>query len=184
MLLQEAKLYTTLPNGYGKLLKGLLRGLALRDHIAGLQMIGEDLPQKANRVDLDPAIRDLHGFPVPRITYSSHPFELAASRYFQPRLTAVCTAAPHLNKAAQAVVSGLQGQAGNPLSGTSSTAHIMGTARMGSDPETSVVDPYGRLHELDNVYVGDASVFTSSGGFNPTLTLMALSLRMARHIGG
>jgi choline dehydrogenase-like flavoprotein len=183
MLLQEAKLYTTLPNVYGKLLKGLLRGLALRDHIAGLQMIGEDLPQQANRVDLDPGIRDLHGFPVPRITYSSHRFELAASSYFAPRLTAVCTAAPHLNKEAQAVVSRLQGQAGNPLSGTSSTAHIMGTARMGSNPETSVVDPHGRLHELDNVYVGDASVFASSGGFNPTLTLMALSLRMARHIG-
>ena len=53
---------------------------------------------------------------------------------------------------------------------------------MGENPDTSVVDPHGRLHELDNVYVADASVFVSSGGFNPTLTIMALALRMARHV--
>jgi choline dehydrogenase-like flavoprotein len=58
----------------------------------------------------------------------------------------------------------------------------MGTARMGDDPETSVVDRWGRMHELDNVHVADGSVFVSSGGFNPTLTIMALSLRMARHL--
>jgi choline dehydrogenase-like flavoprotein len=58
----------------------------------------------------------------------------------------------------------------------------MGTARMGDDPETSVVDRWGRMHELDNVHVADGSVFASSGGFNPTLTIMALSLRMARHL--
>jgi choline dehydrogenase-like flavoprotein len=182
LLLEEARLYTGLPNGYGILLKQLLRGLALRDHIAGMQMLGEDLPQHANRVDLDPHVRDLHGLPVPRITYSSHKHELAASAYFGPQLSAICRAAPGINKAAQALVDQLQGQAGNPLSGSNSTAHIMGTARMGDDPDTSVVDPVGRLHELDNVYVADGSVFVSSGGFNPTLTIMALALRMARHV--
>ena len=55
---------------------------------------------------------------------------------------------------------------------------------MGNDARTSVTDRFGRLHELDNVYVGDGSVFTSSGGFNPTLTIMALSLRMAEHVAG
>src|SRR5581483_11361711 len=48
----------------------------------------------------------------------------------------------------------------------------------------SVTDPWGRLHDVDNVYVGDGSVFVTAGGFNPTLTIMALSLRMARHITG
>ena len=168
--------------GYGTLLKDLLRGLALRDHIAGMQLVGEDLPQHANRVDLDPRIRDLHRLPVPRITYSPHRHELAASAYFGPQLSAICRAAPGINRSAQALVDQLQGQAGNPFSGSNSTAHIMGTARMGEDPDTSVVDPVGRLHELDNVYVADASVFASSGGFNPTLTIMALALRMARHL--
>jgi choline dehydrogenase-like flavoprotein len=180
LLLEEAKLYTGLPNGHGTLLKQLLRGLALRDHIAGMQMLGEDLPQHANRVDLDPHVRDFHGLPVPRITYSSHRHELAASAYFGPQLSAICRAAPGINKAAQALVDQLQGQAGNPLSGSHSTAHIMGTARMGNNPDTSVVDPVGRLHELDNIYVADGSAFVSSGGFNPTLTIMALALRMAR----
>jgi choline dehydrogenase-like flavoprotein len=58
----------------------------------------------------------------------------------------------------------------------------MGTARMGDDPGSSVVDRFGRLHELDNVHIADGSVFTSSGGFNPTLTIMALALRAARQI--
>jgi len=60
----------------------------------------------------------------------------------------------------------------------------MGTARMGDDPDTSVVDAFGRVHDFDNLYVADGSVFVSSGGFNPTLTIMALSLRMARHLAG
>jgi choline dehydrogenase-like flavoprotein len=182
LLLEEAQLYTGLPNGYGSTLKSLLRDLALRDHIAGMQMLGEDLPQHANRVDLDPRVRDFHGLPVPRITYSSHRHELAASAHFGPELSAICRAAPGINKAAQALVDQLQGQGGNPLSGPNSTAHIMGTARMGDNPDTSVVDPFGRLHELDNVHIADASVFVSSGGFNPTLTIMALALRMARHL--
>ena len=70
----------------GAALTSALRDLALRDHIAGIQLVGEDLPQEANRVDLDPEIRDLHGLPVPRITHSPHAFERAASAYFAPKL--------------------------------------------------------------------------------------------------
>ena len=184
LLLQEAKLYAGLPNGHGVALKSLLRNLAVRDHIAGIQLLGEDMPQLGNRVDLDPRVRDVHGFPVPRITYSSHPFELAASRHFAPQLAAICRAAPFFDKSAQGIVDQLAGAAGTPLTGPSTTAHIMGTARMGADPRTSVVDAHGRLHELDNVHVADASVFASSGGFNPTLTIMALALRTARHVAG
>jgi hypothetical protein len=88
LLLEEAQLYSGLANGYGIVLKQLLRGLALRDHIGGMQMLGEDLPQHGNRVDLDPHVRDFHGLPVPRITYSSHKHELAASAHFGPQLSA------------------------------------------------------------------------------------------------
>src|SRR5207244_6131151 len=76
------------------------------------------------------------------------------------------------------------GGPGSDLEGPNTTAHIMGTARMGGDPRASVTDRFGRLHDVENVYVGDGSVFVSSGGFNPTLTIMALSLRMAEHVGG
>lgn len=184
-LLAEAGIYTVLPGSWGRPLKEAMRRSALRRHLAGLSMVGEDLPQEANRVDLDPTVRDVYGFPVPRITHSNHPFELAASQYFGPRLGAICASAPDAVAAGWLPVGALAaatGGFGSPYAGPASTAHIMGTARMGADPETSVVDPWGRMHDLDNVYVADGSVFVSSGGFNPTLTIMALSLRMARHL--
>jgi choline dehydrogenase-like flavoprotein len=162
-----------------------MRVSPLRRHLAGLSMVGEDLPQEANRVDLDPTLRDVYGFPVPRITHSSHAFELAASSHFGPRLGGICAAAPGAIAAGWLPVGALaeaSGGFGSPYAGPASTAHIMGTARMGNDPATSVVDRWGRMHELENVYVADGSVFVSSGGFNPTLTIMALSLRMARHL--
>jgi choline dehydrogenase-like flavoprotein len=55
---------------------------------------------------------------------------------------------------------------------------------MGNNPKTSVVDAWGRAHDLDNLYLADGSVFATSGGFNPSLTIMALSLRMARKLAG
>jgi choline dehydrogenase-like flavoprotein len=64
------------------------------------------------------------------------------------------------------------------------TAHVMGTARMGHEPRTSVTDALGRLHDVPNVVVADGSVFVTSGGANPTLTIMALALRAAREISG
>lgn len=186
-LVEEAGLYTALPNAWGASLKQAMRTSSLRRHLAGLSMVGEDLPQEANRIDLDPTLRDVYGFPVPRITHTSHPFELAASTYFGPRLGEICASAPGAVAAGWLPVGALAettGGFGSPYAGPASTAHIMGTARMGDDPETSVVDRWGRMHELDNVHVADGSVFVSSGGFNPTLTIMALSLRMARHLTG
>jgi choline dehydrogenase-like flavoprotein len=62
--------------------------------------------------------------------------------------------------------------------------HHIGTARMGRDPRTSVVDSHCRLHEADNVYVMGAAVFPTSGQANPTLTIVALALRLADHLKG
>jgi choline dehydrogenase-like flavoprotein len=55
---------------------------------------------------------------------------------------------------------------------------------MGSDPTTSVVDPDGRFHEIENLLCADSSVFATSAGYNPTLTLVALSIRAARLLTG
>ncbi|MEM5310486.1 GMC family oxidoreductase [Paraburkholderia sp. JHI869] len=62
--------------------------------------------------------------------------------------------------------------------------HHIGTARMGHDARTSVVDADCRLHEADNVYVAGAAVFPTSGQANPTLTIVALALRLAGHLKG
>jgi len=183
-LLMEAQLYAALPNVRGATFKQMLRDVALRDHLGAIQLVGEDMPQEANRVDLDPGLRDVYGFPIPRITHSQHQFELAASQYFAPRLVAVCQAAPGSESAAISAIPLVPGGPGSGIAGANSTAHIMGTCRMGVDPGSSVVDAFGRMHEVENVYVADGSVFVSSGGFNPTLTIMALALRMARHLAG
>ena len=186
-LLGEAQIYASLPGIWGKALKNLLRQSIFRAHLAGLSMVGEDMPQEANVVDLDPQVRDVHGLPVPRITYSAHRHELAASAFYGPKLQAICQAAPGAVASGTVPVGVLEqetGGFGSPLAGPASTAHIMGTARMGEDPAKSVTDPWGRLHDVENVYVADGSVFVSAGGFNPTLTIMALSLRMARHLSG
>jgi len=60
--------------------------------------------------------------------------------------------------------------------------HVCGTCRFGTDPKTSVLDPQNRAHEVDNLYVVDASFFPSSTGINPSLTIAANALRVAAHV--
>ncbi|MFL5901109.1 MAG: GMC oxidoreductase, partial [Solirubrobacterales bacterium] len=186
-LLPEAQLYAAASGVWGVAHKSLMRQSPFRAHVAGLSLVGEDMPQEANVVDLDPKIKDVYGFPVPRITRTPHKHEQAASAYFGPELQAICQASPGCVSAAYLPV-GIAADAGVPgsdaLAGQAATAHIMGTARMGTEPAHSVTDAYSRVHEIDNLYVGDGAVFPTAAGMNPTLTIMAMSLRMARHIGG
>lgn len=185
-LLDEAKAYASV-GLRGRALKDALRDVALRDHLASMTMIAEDLPQDDNRVDLDPDVRDFHGLPVPRISYSPHRFEQVAARHFGARMAEIVDAtdgawlaspAPSDDQPRPGAAADEQGQ------GPFATAHILGTARMGDDPRRSVTDAYGRLHDVPNIVVADGSVFASSGGANPTLTIMALSLRAARELCG
>jgi choline dehydrogenase-like flavoprotein len=181
-LLEEAKAYAR-AGLRGKALKAALRELALREHVASMTMIGEDLPQRENRVDLDPEIRDFHGVPAPRVSYSPHRFERAAAAFASERLGALVQATGGAWLATPAD-SGDEPRPGGAHEGQGpfGSAHVLGTARMGSDPRTSVTDAFGRLHEVPNVVVADGSVFPTSGGANPTLTIMALALRAARAI--
>jgi choline dehydrogenase-like flavoprotein len=159
--------------GYGAPHKKLMEAGLLHARTAGSQLIHQDLPQADNRVDLDPSVRDFHGNPAARITYSPHQHEKAAAIYLGARMQAIHQLAP-----------GAVGAAIIPMpllnDGITYTAHLAGTARMGTDPQTSVCAASGRMHELDNVYVADASTFPTFPGFNPTLTIMANSLRIAR----
>jgi choline dehydrogenase-like flavoprotein len=66
--------------------------------------------------------------------------------------------------------------------GLDGVAHQAGTARMGFDPATSVVDTNLRSHDLGNLYIADASVFPSIGAVNPALTIMALAIRLGDHL--
>jgi choline dehydrogenase-like flavoprotein len=76
---------------------------------------------------------------------------------------------------------GTQFEAMNP---TPISRHVMGTARMGDDPRTSVFDRWQRLHVVDNVLCTDSSVFPTSAGYGPTLTIVALAIRACRALAG
>lgn len=129
-------------------------------------MVGEDAPQLTNRVDLDPAVKDFDGIPVPRITYKNHAFELSARDFYQPKLLDLLAAA------------GARFVAPAPSDDLPTTAHIMGTLRSGLDPKTSVTDANGRFHDIGNLYTSDGSLFPTSSGYNPTMTIVAMALRV------
>jgi gluconate 2-dehydrogenase alpha chain len=168
---------------FGHRFKELMRLSALRDRLAGVQMIAEDLAQATNRVDLDPSVTDRYGLPVARITYLPHQHELAAQDFYTPLLS-------DMIKAAGAAVSGAVAQTGtkDEPSATGefvpSGAHIMGGLRMGADQATSATDQFGRLWGLENVGVADSAVFPTSGAHNPTLTIMTTAMRNARAWAG
>jgi gluconate 2-dehydrogenase alpha chain len=161
---------------FGQGLKNAMRDGALSQHLLGLIMQGEDAPQLSNRVDLDPEVRDVFGLPVPRITYGTHSYERSARAFYIPFMKQVLE-----NAGATGVfVTPSDALFGDPPS----SRHILGTLRMGPDPSTSVVDPQGRFHDVDNLYACDGSVFPTSSGYNPTLTLIAVALRTAHGIAG
>src|SRR5204863_5807146 len=127
-LLTEAQLYGAAPGSWGKAHKNLMRQSPFRAHVTGMSMVGEDMPQEANVVDLDPKIRDVYGFPVPRITRSPHKFEQASSAYYGPMLQAVCNAAPGCVSATYipvGIAADQSGDVGGAFGGLASTAHIM-----------------------------------------------------------
>src|SRR5262249_5323744 len=160
----------------GLALKNALHDGALGQHLFGLTMQAEDAPQRTNRVDLDPTVRDIFGMPAPRITYRSHPYELEARRFYLPYMRQVVANARATNVFAAPCDAAL----GDPPT----SHHIMGTLRMGTSSADSVVDPNGRFHDLDNLYACDGSVFPTSSGYNPTLTIIAVALKIAHAMAG
>jgi choline dehydrogenase-like flavoprotein len=145
--------------------------------MAAFTMQGEDMPQVTNRVDLDPGVRDVWGFPVGRITYSSHRHDVACARHWAPRLEAVMREAG-ARGTAWVTSPGIPESMAPDMHPIS--RHWMGTTRMGSDPAVSVCDPWQRLWDVDNVVVADSSVFPTASGYGPTLTIVALAIRAAR----
>ncbi|MFM8412463.1 MAG: GMC family oxidoreductase [Alphaproteobacteria bacterium] len=166
----EAKNYLVDTGQRGAALKSFLRSSPFGAHIAVMTMQGEDAPQPTNRIDLDPDLRDVDGLPVPRITYQPHAMELAASRFYAPKLVDL-----HGKAGAQFAFIAPRYD-GQPAP---RTRHVLGTARMGDDPRSSVLDRWQKFHDLDNLWQVDGGAMPTGSGYNPTLTLQALSLRAA-----
>ncbi len=168
----------------GTTLKNALRDGALGQHLFGLTMQAEDAPQRTNFVDLDPTYKDVYGLPVPRVTYMPHAYEVAAREFYVPLMMQIVhnAGAPE-EKIFLTPTDQQQGSA-------PSSRHIMGTLRMGNDPGTSVTSgdrpgkKLGQFHDVDNLYACDGSVFPTSAGYNPTLTIIAVALKIAHGIAG
>jgi len=178
----EAQSYQTLLNfvrssrPFGTEFKQLMRASLLRDRLAGMQQIAHDMPYLDHTVTLDPAVRDVFGLPVARITWSRGQYEQVAQQFYTPLMKKLMT----LAGAGVALAVPDTDNSGGPPTG----AHILGGMMMGADPATSVTDTYGRVHGLDNVYVADGASFVTSGAQNPTNTIMAVALRNMRHLAG
>ncbi len=152
------------PLGWGRDYAGFIERY---DHVAGMLMNGEELPTATNRITLDSGVKDARGLPVARVHVEEHPQTAAMLAHFYKQSAALYRAL-----GAEDV------RHGRPLSAT----HNMGTARMGHDPATSVVDARQMAHEVPGLYVADGSVFPTSLSVNPTLTIVALALRLADHL--
>ncbi|MGE0225987.1 MAG: GMC family oxidoreductase [Acetobacteraceae bacterium] len=138
----------------------------LLDHRLQIGIACEDLPEEHNRVTLDPVLTDSHGIPAPRIDYAISENTRRMMEHGIARATDILT------------------EAGATRIWTSRTAlnspgHLLGTARMGNDPERSVVNAWGRCHDVRNLFIVDGSIWVTSGGVNPTSTIQALALYIA-----
>lgn len=138
-------------------------------HLAGMSIIVEDLPEPRNTVTLDSDLVDANGIPAPKITYSLSENSKRMLAHGLDRAKEVMQAAGASSVAAF-----------GPVRNTG--WHLMGTARMGLDPNTSVVNEWGQSHDVKNLFIADSSVFVTSGGVNPMSTMQALALYVADRI--
>ena len=128
----------------------------------------QEVTSADSRVRLDPAVRDGYGVPVPRLSGAVHACDRQAQAMIAEQAVEWLAAAGATRTAAMAGTG----------SGPSAGQHQAGTCRMGSDPRTSVVDPWCRVWGHDNVRVVDASVHVTNGGVNPVLTVFANAYRV------
>ena len=145
-----------------------LRG-AYGNHV-GMGALAGQLPREENRVTLDPTTTDDHGNPVPRIHWS-----------LDERTRNTLERANEIQREILTEL-GVDVEWTVGPDDTGPAFHHMGTTRMGTDPDESVVNPRLRTHDLANLWIPSSSVFVTGGALNPTLTIAALALKAADHV--
>lgn len=138
------------------------------DRTCGFTVCAEDLADPDNRITLSPTLVDADGVAAPKMTYRLSDNARKILDFGMERATDVLVAA------------GANETFRQPLR-SAAGFHLMGTARMGEDPDRSVVDRFGRCHDVANLFVADASSFVTAAAINPTATAQALALRAADH---
>ncbi len=152
------------PGGWGRSFTS-----AMEDYprMAGMWLIGEDMPQETNRITLDATAKDKHGLAVASVHYDDHPNDVAMRDHAYQRGAAIYEA-----------VGAIRTYPTPPYPST----HNMGTNRMSEKPRDGVINKFGQTHDIKNLFVSDGSQFTSGAACNPTLTIVALAIRQADHI--
>ncbi len=143
---------------------GLRKLMMDYNHWAAIALLGEILPWEDNQVTLAEE-RDRHGLPVAKVTFSLHDNDKKLIEFGKNKVMEVMAAA-----GAREVVQ-------EPR-----YAHLVGAARMGDDPRTSVCDKFGRTHDIPNLFVCDGSILPTQGSANPGLTIQALAARTADYL--
>jgi len=135
----------------------------------GISIICEDLPEEHNSVTLHPELKDANGIPCPKINYklSENTKKMMAFGLERGKEVMAASGADDIYTF-------------GPVRNTG--WHLMGTTKMGNDPENSVVNKYGMSHDVKNLFVIDSSAFPSGGGVNPTSTIQALALYFSENI--
>ena len=152
------------PGAWGRDFSSMLENY---DHLAGMWLVGEDMPQETNRVTLNTDVVDQHGQYIPNVHFDDHPNDLAMREHAWSAGEAVYNA-----------VDAVRTYRTPPYPAT----HNIGTCRMSARPEDGVVNAHGQAHDVKNVFVSDGSQFTTGAAANPTLTIVALAIRQAEYI--
>jgi len=147
------------------------RRLRQYNHVAYVLGHSTSLPVATNTISLDPDVKDAWGLPAIRVTFEEHPNDHRLSEYLTAKSMELLDAAGALEK-----WSFLPGTPAWPQ------VHLLGTCRMGNDPQTSVVNRFHQAHDVPNLYIVDGSNFVTSGRGQPTMTIQALAFRAAEHI--
>ncbi|MEM8623120.1 MAG: GMC family oxidoreductase [Pseudomonadota bacterium] len=139
------------------------------ENMAGMWIVGEDMPQATNRITLSDTATDQWGLPAPNVHFDDHPKDVAMREYAYEKAEA-------LYKSVGAI--------GTHRTPPYPSTHNLGTCRMSERPEDGVVNRWGQAHEVPNLFISDGSVMTTGAAANPTLTIVALAIRQAEALSG
>jgi choline dehydrogenase-like flavoprotein len=152
------------PGAWGPMFTEALDSYA---HMAGLWIVGEDMPQASNRVTLHATEKDPWGLPVPNVHFDDHPNDVAMRN--------------HAYQQAKALYEAVGAKRTYVVPPYPST-HNLGTCRMSGKSKDGVVNKWGQSHDIANLFVSDGSQFTTGAAENPTLTIVTLAIRQAEYI--
>jgi len=137
------------------------------ENMAGMWLVGEDMPQETNRVTVNHDVKDQYGMPVANVHFDDHPNDIAMRNHAWKQGTAVYEA-----------VGATRTMPTPPYPST----HNLGTNRMSANPRDGVVNKWGQAHDVKNLFISDGSQFTTGAAENPTLTIVSLAIRQAEYI--